>query len=514
MLTQPSGALIDSPALPSHKMLDELKALLKHTSVYGVGNLLNKLVGFLLIPFYTHYLTPGDYGTLELLDLSVALFGLAVMMWMNAAIIRYYYEYEDRKNRSEVIGTILVMAFLVGIVSTACGITFSRQLSSLILKSPIYYKFFWFLSITFCFSTLNSVSFSYLRAKQRSGLVTTLSVVTMLLSLGLNIYFIAILKTGVIGILYSTLITTALSATVLTVYTLREIDLRFSFSKLKAIAIFGAPLVITSLSAFALNFSDRFFLQRFTNVSTVGIYALGYKFAFMMSFLIVQPFDMIWSSRMYDVAKRPNGADLFSRIFRYYSLVLIAVALGISLIIKDLIGIVAAPSFHDAYKIVPVVALAYVFQGSYRFMVGGIYVEKKTRSIGMISAASLALNLILNYLLIPHFAAMGAAWATALSFLFMAGLSYVVSERVHPVSYRLGAFFVAIAVAAVLYWCTVKISIPSIFLSTSLKFVVFISFPVVLYLIGFFNKDEVDTAKRTVQALWATRPWGAAVLPE
>jgi O-antigen/teichoic acid export membrane protein len=495
-------------------MLGEFKALLKHTSVYGVGNLLNKLVGFLLIPFYTHYLTPADYGTLELLDLSVALFGLAVMMWMNSAIVRYYYEYEDQKNRNEVIGTVLITAFLLGGFSAVGGISFGKQLSFLILKSPIYYKYFWILSFTFWFSTLNSVSFSYLRAKQRSGLITILGAITMVISLTLNIYFIVVLKTGLIGILYSSLITMALSAITLTVLTIREVGLSFSFGKLRDLVAFGAPLVVTSFAAFALNFSDRFFLQRFTNVSVVGIYALGYKFGFMLSFLLVQPFDMIWSSRMYEVARKPNGADLFSRIFRYYTLVLVAIALGLSLIIKDVIGVIASPSFRDAYKIVPIIALAYIFQGVFRFMAGGLYIEKKTYSIGMISAISLATNLLLNYFLIRRFDGMGAAWATTLSFLTMAGLAYIMSERVHPVSYRLGAFFASIGIAAALYLAASKISVSSIYLSAGLKFLIFLSFPLVLYLVGFFKKNEVEKVKQTVQMLWAARRWRAAALPE
>jgi O-antigen/teichoic acid export membrane protein len=484
---------------------DELKRLTKHGTIYSAGGILSKLAGFMMIPLYTHYLSPADYGTLELLDLSVALFGLAAMMWMNAAMVRYYYEYEDYKNRSEVISTILIAAALVGLLSAAGGIVFGKQLSTLILKTPSYYKFFWLLSITFCFSTVNSVSFSYLRAKQRSGIVSAVGVITLVISLTLNIYFIVILKYGVIGILYSSLLTTVLSAIALTVMTLREITLSFSFAKLRALSIFGAPLVITSLSAFALNFSDRFFLQRFTNVSIVGIYALGYKFGFMLSFLLVQPFDMIWSSRMYEIAKRPNGAELFARIFRYYSLALVAVALGLSLIIKDVIAIIASPSFRDAYKIVPVIALAYVFQGAFRFMVGGSYIEKKTYSIGMISGVSLLVNLLSNYVLIRRFGGMGAAWATTLSFFLMASLAYFLSEKVHPVAYRLGPFFVSAAVATMLYWCAVKIAVPSVFLSAGLKFLIFISFPVVLYLIGFFNEDEIENAKRTAQALWATR---------
>jgi 1,4-dihydroxy-2-naphthoate octaprenyltransferase len=96
----------------------------------------------------------------------------------------------------------------------------------------------------------------------------------------------------------------------------------------------------------------------------------------------------------------------------------------------------------------------------------------------------------------------------------MAGLAYIMSERVHPVSYRLGAFFASIGIAAALYLAASKISVSSIYLSAGLKFLIFLSFPLVLYLVGFFKKNEVEKVKQTVQMLWAARRWRAAALPE
>src|SRR5579864_2023283 len=104
-------------------MLEEIKKLLKHTTIYGAGNILGKMVGFFMIPFYTHYLTPADYGTLELLDLSLSLTGLVLTMWMNASVIRHYYEFEDQHNRSQVIGTIGITAAIIGAAVAALGIS-------------------------------------------------------------------------------------------------------------------------------------------------------------------------------------------------------------------------------------------------------------------------------------------------------------------------------------------------------------------------------------------------------
>jgi hypothetical protein len=72
----------------------------------------------------------------------------------------------------------------------------------------------------------------------------------------------------------------------------------------------------------------------------------------------------------------------------------------------------------------------------------------------------------------------------------------------------------SIGVAAALYWCAIKLSFPSLILSLSIKLLIFIAFPIALYLVGFFKDDEITKLKRTVQSLWANRRWSATVLPE
>jgi len=493
---------------------EELKSLTKHGAIYSAGGALGKAVGFFMIPFYTRFLSPADYGTLELLDLSLMLFGLVVTMWMNASVIRCYHAYGDQNEKNEVISTVLLTASCLGLIAAAGGVVFGKQLSQLILKSPNFYKYFWLLSATFFFSSINNVSFSYLRARERSKWVASIEFVAVTLTLGLNVLFIAYLKMGVIGILYSSLISIGLSASTLAVATFREVNLNFSPAKLRVLAAFGWPLVLTSLSAFALNFSDRFFLQHFTTVSTVGIYALGYKLAFMLSFLIVQPFDNIWSARMYQIAKRENAGLLFSRIFRYYCLLLIAVALCVSLVIKEVVSLISAPAFHEAYRVVPVVLLAYVFQGAYRYVVSGMYIAQKTIYVGVISAVTLLANLLLNYILIPHYKEMGAASATALSFFLMAGLAYVVAQKVRPIPYRISNLFVPGAIAVLIYWGSTRVSISPLALSAALKALFFVLFPIVLYFTGYMERDETEKVKEMAYLLLYRFGWRAAAAPE
>lgn len=494
-------------------MLRELTKLIKHTTVYGVGNALAKMVGFFMLPFYTHYLTPSDYGTLELLDLTLTLTAIVLSTWMNVSIVRHYYDYAEPKDRDQTVSTVLVLALIIGSIGAMCGIYFSRALSIAILKTPELHFYVSLISVSFLMSSVNAVSTSYLRAKQRSALVVGSDLFNLVLTLSLNIYFIAYRHVGVAGVLYSSLTSNTLITLALTTYTLRQVRLSFSYDKLKRVVAFGLPLITTSIAAFTVNFSDRFFLRQFAGVSTVGIYALGYKFGFMISLLVVQPFDMIWQARSYDIRTQADSGQIFSRVFQYYCLALVTAALGLSLIIKELISAISAPPFHSAYQIVPIICLAYIFQGMNRYLLTGTYIAKKTIYLGVVGLINALVNVGLNLFLIPRYGMLGAAWATACSFFIMAALAYSVSQRLYPIPYRFSKVVMVITPAILVYIASRFLVFSSLVITFSTKLLLFAAFPAMVFLLGFFDKPEVEKAKELVLGAWARCRFAAAVVP-
>jgi O-antigen/teichoic acid export membrane protein len=267
---------------------------------------------------------------------------------------------------------------------------------------------------------------------------------------------------------------------------------------------------LTSFSAFELNFADRFFLQHYTNLPTVGIYALGYKFGYMLSFLLIQPFIMIWGVRMYDVAKRPDAGAVFSRIMAYFTLLICTAALAMSLLIKGIISIVASPQFHDAYKVVPAVALAYVFYGMSFYFQTGIYISKRTSYLGLMGAICALANVLFNFLLIPRFGAMGASWATALSFLLMAILAYTFSQRVYRIPYALFRTALPVATAIAIYFLSTLIDLPSSLVSLGFKLLLILGFGLAILAFGFFDDTEMFRLRQTLQIAWGRFGWGVA----
>lgn len=495
-------------------MWDELKKLLKHFSIYGLGNILSKVVGFLLIPFYTHYLHPADYGRLELLDLSISFMGLVLGAFATAPLIRFYYHFEEERKKRRVFSTALLSAAIAALPLTLAGIHFARPLSVLLLRSPSYPLYIDVVALSFFLTSVGTVAWEYLIARQRATLIVSLRSALLVLALSLNIYFVAFARLGVLGVLFSSLLSSLAGLCIIVPLTLREVGIGFDFGILKNCGAFGFPLIFSSLGAFALNFSDRFFLQYYSTTAVVGTYALGYKFGFMVSFLIIQPFVLIWASEIYLIDKRPDGKAVFSRIANYFCLALVIAALPLAVFSRELIALVAAPAFQAASTVIPVVALAYVFYGMSSYLTAGMYIAKKTPYIGAIGILGGAVDIVLNFVLIPRFAAMGAAWATLVSCAVMAGLSYVFSQRVYPVPFRLGKLAVPMLLGTATYLVSVSLGASLLWVSVLWKSLCLAGFLAAICAVGFLNRDETEQIRMAFSKL-RTRFWGGepAVFP-
>ena len=161
-----------------------------------------------------------------------------------------------------------------------------------------------------------------------------------------------------------------------------KVGIGLSLPALGEMVRFGLPLVFSNLGLFTLNFSDRFFLQHFHSVATVGVYAVGYKFGYMISFLLVQPFYGMWQVRMYAVHDRPDHPRIFGEMFMLYCLLLIYAALGLSLVSEWVVALMVDPRFAGSGVVIPVVALAYVFSGIGYYVQVGMFVAKRTSLVG------------------------------------------------------------------------------------------------------------------------------------
>jgi len=397
-------------------MKQEKSKILSHGSIYLLGNILRRAISFIMLPIYTRCLSPQDYGTIELLSMIIDFISIIFGLKITQAIFRYYGEYKAYHDKNEVISTSLFLCFILNCMGIIVITIFIEPITLAVFGNTDEASNLLFFSLILLFQPLTEIPMAFIRAKQKPWIFIFFSIIKLSLQLGLNIYLVVIKKMHIEGVIYSAVLSGAVISFLLIIYTFSQTGSKVSWEKSKKLTSFSIPMILTSIISFYIAFGDRYFLRVFSNLKDVGIYALGYKFGFLLNFLIATPFASIWDSEKYKIYKKADAANTYQNTFIMYNFAIIALAVGISVFIKDLIKIMASPHFWPAYGIVPIILSAYVFNAWAGFTNLGILIKKNTIEItyGTIIAAILAT--IGYYFFIPRFGAFGAAWSTVIAF--------------------------------------------------------------------------------------------------
>lgn len=420
----------------------ELGRLLKHSAIYGFSNVLGKAIGFLLIPLYTHYIPPADYGTLELLDLSVNVIGMFVGVGIVSAIARFYHNCESEEERKKVVSTALaaIIVLVFGVVLLLCG--FSAELIAGLVLGDVGLERYVQISLgTFAFNAILETPLTYLRIQERSIAYSAIALGRLVVSLSLNVYFIVFLNQGILGILYSGLIVSILFSVVLAGWCVKDVGLHFEGKLAWTMILFGAPLILNSVGMFIIHFGDRFLLKATASLATVGVYSLGYKLSMgLITYVIGQPFLLIWSVRCYGLVKEEGGLEKYGQVFSIYTLLLLYLWLTLTAFSNEMIYYMAPVEYREACLLVPLIALGYVFRSITDFFRSSFLITYKTGLAGGITVA-VTVYCIANYLIfIPKYGAVGAAVATLSTFIFMVVLNGYYALKIMPVDYRITRF--------------------------------------------------------------------------
>ncbi len=197
-------------------------------------------------------------------------------------------------------------------------------------------------------------------------------------------------------------------------------------------------------------------LQKLTDLKTVGIYKANYKLGIFMM-LFVNMFQFAWQPFFLNNAKEENAKELFSKVLTYFTIVGCSMLVLLTLFISDIVKINIAgfsligANYWGGLYIVPVILLAYLFNGFYVVFSAGIYIEEKSIYAPIVAGLGALTNVVANYLLIPHLNIMGAAIATLASYVVMAAGYYIVTQKFYKIHYDY-VKLAKVLVGTILYW--------------------------------------------------------------
>jgi O-antigen/teichoic acid export membrane protein len=482
-------------------MANEFKSIFKQLSIYGVFNILSKSVGFLMLPLYTRYLEPAHYGMLELVEMTAAIFEIFASAGIGFAVFKFYHRYETKEEQGRVVSSAITASLILHSFFALGGILFSRPLSVLVFEAPDYQGYFTLILFRIIVSGPISIGIDYLRVLNRAQLFGWLSLLRLVLGVSLNIIFLVTMGMGMQGVLLSGIISQLMVGIPLTIYLYRRLGFHLDFSKLVPMFKYGTPFIVVLIGQLVVNFADRFILQRYSTLTEVGIYSLGYKFGFMVNFLVVTPFLLMWEGKLFEIEKQANARALYARLLTYYVFLLVWVALTITLFIQEIVSVMTTPAYYAATHLVPMIALAYLFNGLQVFFRLGMLIKSKTSIIGTVTFIQSVVALILYWAAIRLWNAWGAALATALSFAGIFIANYFFSQRLYFIPLERTRLLRIGLVALIV------LSIKGLLPNTSFLQVLFLKgglalvFPVLLAAIGFLNEQEKATIKEVSMRL-------------
>jgi len=474
-------------------MFDIIKSTFKHTAIYSIGSISPKLIGIILLPIYTKWFTPSEYGIFGILEITIYLLTQILLLGQPESFLRLYNLDEYIIKRKSTLFNILILLFTLGVVSAILGELTIPFISPFFSDSEGFALYLRLITYVISFRLIGSFFIGVLRAKEKSGLYSFAVSFKFLIILLFNIHFIVFKKLGIVGIFYSYIIGEVFLILVISPFLFHEIELKFDRKILTESLAFGVPIVFLALGAMIMNVGDRYILKILTNYREVGLYELGYRFGSLLNLFLVQSFALGYLPQAYKIFGEKNDKRYFSKMNTYFVFILCWSGLAISIFSKEVVQLFALDSdYWSAYKVVPIIVLAYIFNGIQTAVSISLFLTKKTQYIAYTFIFAAAINIGLNFLLIPYFGKMGAAMATLLSFLFLYLITYYFANRFYHITYENFKLFKLLAVGMIFFIISLISYNWGIFPSTVFKLGLIILYPISLYPIGFYEPVEVQ----------------------
>lgn len=412
----------------------------RDTLIYGIGVVLSRAVSFFMLPVYTRYLTPADYGVLQLLDMTIDISYIVFTAGMSAGMSLFYFQASQESERRDIVRTSFALEMFFTVIGSVALLVLSPWVWKYGLRGAGAVLFVRITAINFLLQMMSAVPLTLLQLRQRSQVIITINLVKLIVQLSLNILFVVVLKEGVKGILFTSLIVNSLHGFGLAGWMLRNSPGRIRMDIIRKLRRFGWPYQISNAGSFLLSFGDRFFLQASRGASAVGLYGLAYQFGFLLHQLSTEQILKAWNPQRLQMLDRPAAERdaRYDRGFHYFNLVLITMATGIGVFVQPVIQIMTTTQFHSAARLVPIILAAYVVQSWGLVTQFGIRVSEKTKYFTYSTWVAVVVVVALYATLIPKYGGYGAAIATLVAFVVRFALQHYWSQKLWPVRYTWG----------------------------------------------------------------------------
>ena len=431
------------------------RALARGSLLITLANLVPRAGAFLLLPIYTRFLSTADFGIVSLAGSTALLLAIAYRLGLDAALLRMHHDLGSGERRT-LYATVVAVSLASAVTVTIIGALVVPALLDPAAADSLTPVVLLALAIG-AVNTFQYVPSVWLRATEQTGRYLLLALVAFAAVVVITVILVVIVRLGAVGSLAGQLAGAMVMAGAALAIMWRQRPWRFDGSLARRALDFGLPLLPHTLAGWLLNVSDRWLLGLLLGLAVadalaaIGVYSLGYQLGYAIGLAAIS-FNAAWLPFLYRVGVGPRGPVILRESTTLVVAGFAALAAALAIMAPDLVALIAPAEWSAAADVTAVVAFASAANAAGLMFASGIYLDRATRVMPLLTLVAAGLNLAVNLLLIPRIGIMGAAWSTLLAYAALATMTAIAAERRYPVRIdvvRLGAM-TGIAVAATL----------------------------------------------------------------
>jgi O-antigen/teichoic acid export membrane protein len=468
----------------------ELQRLARHSAIYGLGGLVSRILATLLLPLYTNYLPAGAYGRVEVITSATAVLSIVLQMGISSAFFRFYFDAKEPPEKLTVVRTSFWFTMAMSSLGLVLGLVFAAPFShwlglghdpNLVRAGAVG---------LWAQTNYNQLT-SLFRVEQRSVSYATASVANVLVTVAAMVLLVAVFHKGAIGLVVGNFTGTLLVYVALVAYRREQLGLEFDRALFRGMQRFGLPLVPSALALWTINFVDREFIVWMKGLPEAGVYSVAVRIASILTFVMFA-FRTAWPAFAYSIEDDREARRTYSFVLTYLLAFAVWVALALGALAPWWVRLLTSRhSYVRAENGVALLAFAGAIYAGYTVLAIGSGRVRKTQLNWVVTSAGAAVNVGLNFWLIPAYGMVGAAISTLAAYLTLFAGMTLYAQAVYPVPYQWRRVLTVVGAAAAL---TVAARAPHLGVIPSLVLVAV--YPLALALLGFYLPAERQRLRR------------------
>jgi O-antigen/teichoic acid export membrane protein len=463
-----------------------LQRLATTGAAYTAASILSKLIAVALLPVYTHYLAPADYGAAEVLFAAVVSASIMVRLGVIEALLRFYYLPDEDSGR--VVSTSFATLFWAATAGVVVALPFAGAISDALLDTHapglvrIAIGGLWVLTLYEYLLTLFR-----LEERARAFFVTTLA--NVLITIPVTVILVVGADDGARGLLLGSYATGGAFVLGLIAVHRRSLSLRIDRPLISRLMRFGLPTMPAELSLYSLNFIDRVILVRYAGLAEAGLYSLAVKFAQSVN-VLVRGFQLAWPPLAYSIADDEEARLTYARVVTWFTTGCAFAVTGVWLLARWIVRALAAPEYFGSFKAIGLIATGVTLYALYMVLVVILGRTGRTGFNFPATAAATVTNVALNLALVPSLGIVGAGLALVASYVVVLVLMYAFTQRLFPVPYEWGRLARVVLVSAGLIGLGEAVLPTSGLAGLAGRTALWLAFPLLLWASGFLRPGE------------------------